>query len=54
MFIPDPILNPCRIPDPTTATKDEGEKLVVQPFLKIWVWGIQGKKAWIPDPNPQH
>jgi hypothetical protein len=38
MFIPDPDFYPSRIPDPTTAAKEEGEKLVVLPFTKIWVW----------------
>jgi hypothetical protein len=33
MFIPDPDFDPSRIPDPKTATKVEGEKFVVLPFL---------------------
>jgi hypothetical protein len=34
MFIPDPDFYPYRIPDPTTATKEEGENVfVVIPFL---------------------
>jgi hypothetical protein len=31
MFIPDPDF--IHIPDPTTATKEEGEKAFVLPFL---------------------
>ncbi len=30
---PDPDFSPSRIPDPTTATKEEGEKRVVLPFF---------------------
>jgi hypothetical protein len=33
MFIPDPDFYPSRILDPTTATKEKGEKLVDLPFL---------------------
>jgi hypothetical protein len=33
MFIPDPDFYPSRIPDPKTATKEKGEKIVVLPFL---------------------
>jgi hypothetical protein len=29
MFIPDPDVYPSRIPDPTTATKERGEKKIV-------------------------
>jgi hypothetical protein len=32
MFIPDPEIYPCGIPDPTTATK-EGEKFAVLLFF---------------------
>jgi hypothetical protein len=33
MFIPDPDFYPSRIPDPATATKERGKKLVVLPFF---------------------
>jgi hypothetical protein len=33
MFIPDPDFYSSRIPDEATATKEEGEKLVVLPFF---------------------
>jgi hypothetical protein len=33
LFINYPDFYPSRIPDPTTAIKEEGEKIVVQPFL---------------------
>jgi hypothetical protein len=33
MFIPDPNFHPSRIPDPTTATKEQRGKLVGLPFI---------------------
>jgi hypothetical protein len=33
MFIPDHDFYPSRIPDPTRATKEEGEKFVVLPYF---------------------
>jgi hypothetical protein len=33
MFIPDPDFYPSRIPDPTTAPKEEEEKIFVLPFI---------------------
>jgi hypothetical protein len=35
VFIPDPDFNPSRIPDPTTATKEEGEKYAVLPLIAL-------------------
>jgi hypothetical protein len=33
MFFPDPDFYQSRIPDPTTATEDEGKKIAVLPFF---------------------
>jgi hypothetical protein len=33
MFVPDPVFYPSRIPVPTTATKEEGEKICCPTFF---------------------
>jgi hypothetical protein len=52
MLIPDPDFYPYRTrnSDPTTATKEEGEKILLS---KIWVWdpGSGKNLSRFPDPG---
>jgi hypothetical protein len=49
MFIPAPDFYPSRIPNPTTATKEEGGKIRCPTFLKNMGMGSGIRKKRIPD-----
>jgi hypothetical protein len=38
MFIPDPDFSASWISDPTTETKEEGEKIIVLTFLNYFIF----------------